>query len=788
MLCSTTTISSWRRKRLLERRGADWVLYKLDQGLDHILIDEAQDTNPDQWQVVARLADELFAGEGAREVGRTLFAVGDAKQSIFSFQRADPAAFDGMREHFAAKAREAQQRWRALALDMSFRSTPAILSAIDAVFARPEAADGVAASGERLHHRASRAGQAGVVELWPPVRPRERPATAPWTPPLRREPADSPPARLAALIARRIKGWIDGGKRLASEDRPIHAGDVMVLVRRRDIFVEELIRALKAASVPVAGIDRMVLTDQLAVMDVLALARFLLLPEDDLSLACVLKSPLVGLSEEQLLLLCHGRGGTLWRALGQRAAGDPALAAARDYLAGLLRRVDFTPPFELLAAILGSDGAPEQPSGRRRLVARLGPDAEEPLDELLQLALDYERGHSPSLQGFVHWLESGQAEIKRDPEASARDEVRVMTVHGAKGLEAPIVILPDTMQPPTQSPHLLWLDEGEGGLLWPPRRAHEGALAQTLRALAEHKRDQEYRRLLYVAMTRAADRLYVCGWEGRRGPPAGCWYDLVRAGLAGLAEPFAFDCRGEIADGWAGEGLRHLSPQTTAPERRRRGISEESKPEPLPGWALRPPPPEPKPARPLAPSRPEAEEPAIYSPLGPDQGARFRRGLMIHRLLEALPELPTRARKAACRRFLARAAFALPKALQAELMAETLAVLGAPEFAPLFAPGSRAEVPLTGLVGDRIVAGQVDRLVVTEEEVLIVDYKTNRPPPDSAAAVAPLYLGQMAAYRALLEKIYPGKKVRCLLLWTDGPRLMALPAALLDNYRAKITA
>ncbi|MFI4988804.1 MAG: 3'-5' exonuclease, partial [Alphaproteobacteria bacterium] len=472
----------------------------------------------------------------------------------------------------------------------------------------------------------------------------------------------------------------------------------------------------------------------------------------------------------------------LWQELARRADEDAAFAAAHGYLAGLMRRVDFTPPYELFAAVLGGHGDAAGKSGRERMLARLGPEAEEPLDEFLALALAYERSHVPSLEGFLHWVQSGKAEIKRDPEAGSRNEVRIMTVHGAKGLEAPIVILPDTVQTPAKTPRLLWLDGGEEGLLWPPRRTFEAALARTMREAARCKRQEEYRRLLYVAMTRAEDRLYVCGWRGQREVPADSWWSLVHAGLEGSAESFDFDCTEEIADGWSGPAWRLASPQEAAPERERAMGATMPSGEPLPPWARQQPTPEPIPARPLAPSRPAEEEPAARSPLGPDAETRFRRGLLVHRLLEALPELPLAVREAACRRYLARSAHGLDEPAREEIARETLAVLADPAFAALFGPGSRAEVPLVGEVNGTVISGQIDRLLVGEAEILIVDYKTNRAPPTAAAGVAVLYLKQMAAYRALLARIYPGRRTRAALLFTDGPRLMLLPDGLLDAH------
>jgi len=762
--------------------GCSWVLYKLDGGLDHILIDEAQDTNPEQWEVIEALAEEFFAGEGVTTRPRTIFAVGDAKQSIFSFQRADPTAFEAMRAHFERRVNQADQEWLEVELDISFRSSAAVLQAVDAVFARPAARDGVVTAAA-LKHAPSRIGHAGLVELWPLA---PLPASTPlgaWQPPLARESTQAPLVRAARLVAAHIHALCRSGELLESRGRPITEGDILVLVRRRTGFVEELVRALKERGIPVAGVDRMVLTDQLAVMDLVALGRFLLLPEDDLTLACVLKSPLVGLDEDALFTLAYKRRGSLWTALQDAAAADSALAAVRDYLASLLATADFTPPFELFSRVLAVDG------GRARLLARLGEEANDPIDEFLAQCLVYERAHAPSLEGFLHWLERGGLEVKRDSDVGARDEVRIMTVHGAKGLEAPIVILADTMQKPTEFDRLLWPSEPAHGLawgpIWVPRARHVDRSAGALRRLAEVARDREYRRLLYVAMTRAADRLYVVGWPPRRGAPADSWYRLIEGGLAALeaqgAQRVAFDFGALGFADWRGEGWRLTCPQTAATEP---GTAPSAAITPVrdgPAWLGAPPVPEPTPGRPLAPSRPD-DPPPVRSPLGDDDSSRFQRGRLIHRLLQTLPDLPPAQRAGAGRRFLARRQHGLAAATQGAWLAETLRIMEDPAFAPLFGPASRAEVPLVGRLGATVVAGQIDRLAVTDDAVLIVDYKTNRPPPARARDVAPVYLRQLATYRDLIRRIYPNRAVRAALLWTDGPALMAIPDALLDEH------
>jgi len=763
---------------LLERPGiAPWVLYKLDGGLDHILLDEAQDTSPAQWEIVARLAEEFFVGETAQPGPRTVFAVGDAKQSIFAFQGADPAAFADMRRHFAARIEGMGSQLQDVPLDISFRSTEAVLKAVDAVFALPEMQEGVALDGRVIAHSSARPGQAGRVEVWPLVQPLARKPRAEWQPLRERRPGDSPRERLARLIAERIAAMLAKGERLESRGRPLRPGDFLILVRHRDALVEDLVRELKKRRVAVAGVDRMRLMDQLAVQDLVAWGRFLLLPEDDFNLAVLLKSPLVGLGEDELFALATERENrSLWEELQRR----PEFAAVRELLADSLARVDFMPPHELYADLLG------RLQGRARLLGRLGPDVADPLSEFVNLALSYEREHVPSLQGFLHWLERDEGEIKRESEPSGAGLVRIMTVHGAKGLQAPIVFLPDTLYRSSKPARLFWLPEGDGGfLLWPARVEDDDPLSAAARAAGKAASQREERRLLYVALTRAEDRLYICGWQGGNPPSEDCWYRTILRGLDGLAAPVPFDSRAELGrDGWTGEALLIDEPQHRKPEAdlvRSRGTPPlDAAPAP---WIAVAPAPEPLPGRPLSPSR-LGEEPAVSAPLAAKgDELRYRRGRLIHRLLQSLPDLPADQRNAAAVRFLAERAQDLAPAARSEIASETLRLLADPAFAPLFGPGSRAEIPIVGELGPgTAIAGQIDRLLVTAEEVLAVDYKTNRPAPRTAAMTPQPYLRQMAAYRAALGKIYPGKSIRCALLWTEEPRLMALPEELLKAH------
>lgn len=781
---------------LQARDTAAWVLYKLDRGLDHVLVDEAQDTSPVQWRVIAALVDEFFAGEGAGSPDRTVFAVGDEKQSIYSFQGANPAEFAEQGRSFARHAENARRLWHKVPLNLSFRSTETVLGAVDDVFAQDAAADGLTWQDAPVTHTAFREGQAGLVEVWPVEQPAERTDARPFAPHEDVAAGDAAADRLVTRIAETVAGWI-GTEQLTSQDRPIRPDDILILLARRNPLGTPLIRALKCCGVPVAGADRMRLTEQLAVMDLMVLGDFLLLPEDDLALATVLKSPLFGLDDDDLFALAHERPGTLWRSLRDKALGEPRFQEAKERLEAWLARADYMPPFEFYAGLL-EDGGMDM---RRRLIRRLGPDAGDALDEFLNVALVYDDTAPPSLEGFLAALRSSDAEIKRDME-QVRDEVRVMTVHGAKGLEANIVILPDTCRVPASGgnrPTVLDMPRRDSEpdapehLVWVPPETlplEEIDAAKARRKAAER---QEYHRLLYVAMTRARDRLYVCGFEGGKARDAGCWYDLVFDGLKPTLKE-ATDAKGRLV--WRIEGAQTASPKARTPSEAPADADA-----PLPEWIARPAPDEPARTLLLAPSgiagletgAPGLAEQDVSSPLTLGEPTRFLRGALVHTLLEQLPELPEAQWDRAATAFAEARGGALDPDLRREIVDETLAILRHPDFAGLFRPASRAEVPVVAHLPDPDgtgaaieVSGQIDRLVVQDDAVLIVDYKTNRPPPTQAQDVAPAYLAQLAAYRAAIGQLFPGRPVRCALLWTAGPRLMPIPDALLQDHEAHI--
>jgi ATP-dependent helicase/nuclease subunit A len=782
------------RDLLVEPSQVPWVMFKLDRGIDHILVDEAQDTSPDQWSVVVAIAEEFFSGFGAGENRRTVFAVGDVKQSIYSFQGAKPQAFLDTHQYVRRLAEGAGERLARIPLEMSFRSAPAVLQLVDAVFAEDAAKPGVVEPGQDLQHKAKRRDEAGRIELWPPFKPDPRAQSEPWEAPLDYVGQKDPRKRLAEEIAAQIRRWMDSEDLLPSLGRRVQPGDVMILVRRRNVFFEAMVQALKTAGVPVAGADRMKLAEQIAVLDLLALGAFCLLPEDDLTLATVLKGPLFNFSEDELFDLCWNRQqARVWHELQRRAEERPLWQAANKELHEWLKRADLVTPFALYAELLGAGG------GRQRLVARLGPQANEPIDEFIAATLAYERENAPSLQGFLSWFPRHAGEVKRDLD-QGRNEVRVLTVHGAKGLEAPIVILPDTCDLPQE--------QGGGGLLWgeapapeirspgpraaravpqlywPMRKDNDTTVTAGLRSRRQAEQMEEYRRLLYVALTRARDRLYVCGYLGVRnaekGPPQDSWYDLVAAGFDHLPTVQS------IALPWGDEARRFETNPDSHSEAKPTAAA--AKASAAPGWLRQPAPPEPIPPRPLSPSQPGRPDPAPLSPTTARNQDGLKRGRLIHRMLQTLPDLPEAERIPAATRFLGHPGHALDTASQSALLKEVTVLLNDPQFAAIFHPEARTEAPLAGRIGTRIVVGQVDRLLVTDEAVLVVDYKTNRPPPSLVSDVDAAYLDQMALYRGLLVQVFPSHRIEAALVWTHAARLMPLPNDLLDQRLAAFTA
>ena len=775
---------------------SEWIRYKLDRRFDHILVDEAQDTNAAQWRIIEALTGDFFTGQGAHgDKLRTLFVVGDYKQAIFRFQGTSPENFEAARRRveeqlrgLAENAREMRGEirvptYRKLGLDVSFRTAQPVLDFVDRAIGHVgHAAFGLPGPPDTHQGEA----RPGYVALWRPVGLADDEAEAGEA-----EEAEEggegwlsrPDRKMAETIAQQVRHWMhDGFPLVKGGARRAGPGDVMILVRKRKELAGLIIARLHAAGVPVAGVDRLRLGAPLAVKDLVAALRFAAQPLDDLNLAALLVSPLVGWSQDQLLQ--HGyreKRAHLWSHL--RRSSHPEVGAVRDLLDGLLARADYELPQALLHWLLVG---PWQ--GRARLVARLGREANDPIDELLNAAHAYASGAVASLVGFLAWFDAGEGELKR--EAGKSDGlVRVMTVHGAKGLQAPIVILADAAGNPDNArgsaldlaePHAQPGEEPRRVPLPALRKEEKGARILAAEQDAAKAEGEEHWRLLYVAMTRAEEALFIGGALGLREkvPAPESWYARL-AELFGPADP--------REDPLWGHRFEHGAPAELPPRAAEPMAEGEVRPA-VPAWLRQPAAAEPRPPRPLAPSALN-EDVSPDPPLAPGAGMNAAlRGVLIHKLLERLPGVAADAREDAALRWLARNAAELDAPAQGELAQAALAVLAEPAWADIFAADALAEVPIAAVVGGQVVAGTIDRLAIGPERIRLVDFKTTRRPPSGIGEVPASTVRQLAAYAAALAVTYSGRRVEAAVLYTQAPRLIEIPADLLERHKAALFA
>ena len=795
-----------RAQALFRQVDSEWIMYKLDAGIDHILIDEAQDTSPGQWSVVENLFAEYLSGAGARTEARSFFAVGDLKQSIYSFQGADVGLFKE-KEQKLGQQLVAVTDYKSVPLSMSFRTTEPVLSFVDAAFADSDASEGL---GEHPipAHGVKREGEAGLVELWPLTPRPEKAEINPWDAPVDAPESNHPVRVLCDRVAQKIKGWLEAKELLESRGRPIRAGDVMILVQSRGAPFRDIIKRLSAIGVPVAGPDRLALAEDPAVEDLISYARFALTRDDDLSLAEILKSPLFGFDDDgDLFPLAYQRnkGESLWSSLRRRGDEDPRWKAAGDEIAAAISIAQRQGPYAFYSHVLETG----EPSGRKRFFRRLGEASSDALDELQRQVLEFENGEPRSLRDFLAWFDASAGEIKREMDRD-HDCVRVMTVHGAKGLESDIVFLLDAHSDvnlrkigPVLAP-LASADIAGGTDLLAWSKADDVALSEAARAEKTRLQYEEYRRLFYVAATRARDRLYICGVEqGNRKDPQSkpvsekSWHSLALDGFERLGARVEKDPT-SFWDGAPGAAMRLSCKQTVAIEKQ--AARESSATPEAPAWLFQPAPPAPPPLR-LTPSKLVGEDDAeidgdardpAYAPQKQVKsgGDKYFRGRVLHRLLELLPDAAADKRADAADKLLARLAPEIAPDERARWRDEVMRVLTDLKFAEVFAPGSMAETPIIGVPkgwpASARINGQIDRLAVFSTRVMIVDYKTNRPPPARVEDADPAYVAQLAAYRALLQQIYPDRQIDCALLWTFDARLMEVPAQMLDHAFARI--
>lgn len=768
----------------------DWIRYRLDRGIDHLLVDEAQDTSPKQWEIINAITEDFHSGDTVANINRTVFVVGDEKQSIFSFQGAEPSEFDKQKKRLQKRVTTADKTFHAGQLELSFRSTQDVLHAVDKVFSHSENLNGLTQSGEQPVHDAVRSNHPGEVQVWPVFVQEKVEQTESWLDPVDKKPADDPAVLLATKIADSIKGWV--GQTLPGMEDPLKFGDILVLVRKRDRFLTAFTRTMKDKGLAIAGADRLTLTDHVAVEDLLAIGRVVLLPEDDLSLACVLKGVFFNVDEETLFEFAHSRG--------EASLYDQIVGISQEKLhpkskiaSVIFERLEkmfevgrTSSVFDFYANLLG------KMEGRKKILSRLGMEAEDVLDSFLDETLVFTNDRAGGLETFITELTKAEPVIKREVELE-RDEVRVLTVHSSKGLEARVVFLVDHCSAAWSEKHrpeILEIenDQNRNGYLWLTSKEQHVEATRISTTLIAEAAEAEYRRLLYVGMTRAADRLVVCGFRGTREPNHPYWHQMIENSLVDTATEIRNDAGELSALHWISKSQPAISTKSSELE-----LPLTSELSSTPGWLHEPARADAPLPRPLTPSGAFAlidrdsltNETLKFDANAGTNTIAIQRGNATHKLLEVLPDILPENRLSLATDYLDKTCPNLSLAQRTEILNSIFGILSDDRFKDLFEGETRAEVSLAGRLdvksGSMLVTGQIDRLVIKDDRVTILDYKTNRNVPKSIAETPDEYITQLALYRDLVARIYKTKETISALLWTQTPDLMVIPDETLDR-------
>ena len=719
---------------LTDNHAKDWVMRKLDGGIDHLLVDEAQDTSPEQWNIINAIIAELYLSTKEQ---KTVFVVGDEKQSIFSFQGANLSSFDHFNQSLSNKLSNANRDFKNITLEWSYRSTKEIIDIVYLIFEQIKNTTPQLFTSENFKILPFRDSHKGRVEIWPLIIG-EKDQRQFWSLPQEQNNYQSTQQLLAQQIASFIKNQIVSKRILHATNLPVKEADFMILVRKRDELVFEIINCLKNSGLQIEDIDRVTLDKSLSVLDLISVGKFVLLPQDDLNLASLLKSPIIGMSEEQLQSLAISRGkNSIWVYLSNL----PEYRTLYEKLCYFLQiyKISNCGNFFLLIA--------DCLDIRKILLACNGSDSNDLINELIYLSSNYSNNVDSSLQSFIYWFENNSIEIKRNFESS--NKIRVMTVHASKGLQAPIVILCDTTSLPTNKNKFIWTEEGE--IFSIIQSSNSPEFFKDLKEQEQQKELQEYIRLLYVAMTRAEDHLVICGHHSSNKLPENCWYELISRTLSlhgkqgedniiiyqtndekinqliniNSTETIMQSCGNKTIDWFFDEGL--ISKITCSSKKNY----------------------------------------ASLSPLIPNNYLEY--GKIFHKILEDVSRINNFSllkdhpliKK-------------LPIELQGKIQNNIIKLLNNKEFMALEGQELIAEMPLGTNLRGEVKIGRVDLVAINKDQITIIDYKSDASPPQNTLLVKEFYIDQINFYRHIMQKIYPHSKIICKILWLENSCFMVI--------------
>lgn len=733
----------------------EWILYKLDGGIDHILLDEAQDTNPHQWEVIKTITEEFFSSDETEGNHRTLFVVGDEKQSIYSFQGADFRTFDQMKNFFKNKIEICEKiNFAEINLNLSFRSCPAILNIVDEVLQQDGIKNSVTINPEQnINHTAFRNKHFGYFEINPLIgekKTKKKKDRISWELPTEYEINNDENNKqlVAEKVVSKINKLIKDRRILPSTGKEIQPKDFMILVRKRkgNQVIKEIISRLEQLGIAVSGMDRLNLKDNMAIQDLLSYAKFKLLPTDDLNLANLLKSPFFEITENELFQLSWDRKNlSLFDNLKIHANFNQRFKDILDNLSKTLSSSKNETALSFFLRII------DEPNNRINFVNYYGHQINEIFDEFTNLIFHFESKNNNKLQSFISWIENNNSEIKRNQEAQ-KNEVRILTIHGSKGLQAPIVIMPDTTSS-SKSKHSTIIDENL--ILCGINKNSKNSISNSIINHLDTLETYEDKRLLYVALTRAKDEMYIYGDKSDQFEKEYCWYNIIKNAAKNI-------CQTNENETLFLTNEEYLKDHSS---KNHNIINSHTENFALPDFIKK------------NNKNDQANNSNLNFKLNNNtiksSNKKIEKGLFIHKLLEILPS-KNEDKWPQYIKIISKN-YKLNDQEIESLSQEAINTIKKPEFSFIFQNESNLEeTEICGYIeNEKLIHRKIDKIINNNKnELIIIDYKTTDLNKQEAETLAKNHKKQLDEYEELLQNIYPKKEIKKAILFTYNNSLI----------------
>ena len=758
-------------KDLLCKDGMmSWVNFKIDATLNHLLVDECQDVSPIQWEIINRIAGEFFDNWAAVQESKSIFIVGDEKQTIYSFQGADPLTFTKVKSFYSKKLKSVGSNLIDLDLNKSYRSSPLILNYINKVFSDPNSL------GVKVvkPHQGTKS-LPGRVEIWP-IDQKQKTIISPkvWWESVSETNSSDSKEIFAERLAKEIR-VILAEKFIPDENsdcikfRKVMPNDIMILFRSRSPLYYEIIEQLNRQHLPTQGADRIILNNDISIKDIISLLKFLDNPLDDLSLAEALKSPFFNISEAKLFEFAYNREESLWLSFLNNSSESDIITE----ISNLLSQVDTLTTYELLEMILVEN------SGMEKLINRLGSEVYETVEAFLGYVSEFEDNNISSLASFLNWFSKNKLEIKRPPNKEGR-QIKVMTIHASKGQESPIVILPDTLNHSikmTQSK----LVKSKNSIFFKQEKLERCQKISEIERANLVENEFEENRLLYVALSRTKYWLIISA-NGKTLEES--WYQKCLLAYEQMSSE-EFTVSNEVSGqkmvleyNWHRESNKANHTIDPVIENINMGVKlkeidvnkvEKEKLSPTSLKKIYP--------------KPYSRTERINESL--DKNMSLIRGNLIHSLFEKLSKVENSKRQIVAKN-IAKIHFPELKENYVEsAIAETLSVMRAKENKRFFSREARFEITIMGaLEGIGKINGKIDCLLINDKEIEIVDFKTDRNPPKSVSEVSAAYIMQLGIYSSLIQRSFPDLPIFSYILWTKSNSIMPISRSTQKKYLA----